>query len=132
MNKAAITLLCFGKQAAYEEETNIGDYIMAGREKLFGFSVNLAQAFQDDACYQCGHCCREMPCRYSVWDKQKNSCVYLTVAEQTRDYTTYACAKYAQICEKEEENKYRMFGGGCYRPLYNHDRDQVRLHKLHR
>lgn len=128
MNKAAIMSMCLGLFFHKEHQTNeriIGDYVMDGRNKLIEASKKIATAFSDDACYQCGACCKEMPCQYGDWDEAAHQCRCLVLDRNNTSYATYKCGKYREIIEAEQGKKYPMFGGGCFRPLFNSDRQRI-------
>lgn len=135
MNKGAIMSMClamfFNNAGRRTDEEIIGDYIMEGRNKLTGASKKIAAAFADDACYQCGACCKEMPCQYGEWDEEAHQCRNLAIDRQTASYTTYKCNNFQSIQQAERDKKYPMFGGGCYRPMFNKDRDHIIQCKQH-
>lgn len=133
MNRAIITLMCLGLMidggANSSNERLLGDYIQEGRTVLRNTSKKVAAAFSDQNCYQCGYCCKEMPCMYGKWDEAAHQCSYLEVAEEFSEYSTYRCSQYDTIISKESAKKYPMFGGGCGRPLLNPDRERIKQAK---
>ncbi|HWR42586.1 hypothetical protein [Sporomusa sp.] len=133
MNRAIITLMCLGLTIDRGSNSSIerlfGDYIQEGRAVLRNTSKKVAAAFSDQNCYQCGCCCKEMPCIYGKWDEATHQCSYLEVAEESSQYNTYRCSQYDTIIREESSKKYPMFGGGCGRPLLNPDRDKIKQYK---
>jgi len=133
MNRAIITLMCLrltidrGSNSSIERL--LGDYIQEGRAVLRNTSKKVAAAFSDQNCYQCGYCCKEMPCMYGKWDEATHQCSYLEVAGESSKYSTYRCSQYDTIIGEESSKKYPMFGGGCGRPLLNPDRDRIKQYK---
>lgn len=126
MNRALITLMCLGLMFDGGSEQLLGDYIQEGRTVLRNTSKKTAAAFSNQACYQCGYCCKEMPCMYGKWHKAAHQCSYLEVAEEFSNYSTYRCSQYDTIISEESSKKYPMFGGGCGRPLLNPDRERIK------
>ncbi|WP_371374270.1 hypothetical protein [Sporomusa aerivorans] len=134
MNRGMITLMCLGLSIGRVSdsltERLLGEYIQEGRVVLRNTSKKVAAAFSDRKCYQCGCCCKEMPCLYGNWDEATQQCLYLEVAEEFSQYSTYRCSQYDTIVRQESTKKYPMFGGGCGRPLLNPDRDKIKQYKL--
>ena len=132
MNRALITLMCLGMTLDKDSSSNstierlFGDYIQEGRALLRNTSKKVAAAFSDQTCYQCGCCCKEIPCTYGKWDEAAHQCVYLKVSAESLQYNTYRCAQYEKIIREESSKKYPMFGGGCGRPFLNPDRDKIK------
>lgn len=133
MNRGTITRICLGVTAGRVSDSSIeqllGDYIQEGRAVLRNTSRKIAAAFSDAKCYQCGCCCKEMPCTYGNWDEATHQCLYLEVAEEFSQYRTYRCSQYETIMRQESSKKYPMFGGGCGRPLLNPDRDKIKQYQ---
>lgn len=133
MNRGMITLLCLGLSFGWVSdslyERLLGDYLQEGRTVLRNSSKKVAASFSDQKCYQCGCCCKEMPCIYGVWDEAAHQCLYLEVAEEFSQYSTYRCSQYDKIARQESTKKYPMFGGGCGRLLLNPDRDKIKQFK---
>jgi hypothetical protein len=79
----------------------------------------------DSRCVKCGFCCKQGPCPYGKWDKEKHQCAFL---EEQPD-KTYLCGRYAEIVAHIEDCGHRddcpAFGGGCSSTLFNRDRDEI-------
>lgn len=130
MNRVIITLMCLGMPVDRYEDSSaerlFGDYIQEGRAVLRNISKKMATTLNDRICYQCGCCCKEMPCKYGKWDDTSHQCSYLEVVENSSKYNTYRCSQYDTIIHEEASKKYPMFGSGCGRPLLNPDRSKIK------
>ena len=117
-------LLAGGPGAGADEVVDI--YLRDARKQLIAYSDRAATAMQDTRCYRCGDCCKYLPCRHGKWNEARDQCLHLKVDVITNEFTTYKCAIYYDIVQKERGTPLAIFGGGCRNTLHNTARERIR------
>jgi len=75
----------------------------------------------DKACLRSGFCCKQAPCPYGEWNKEKTQCKHL-IGDKPGEY---ACGMYEHIIKQPGSEVCPAFGAGCSSTLFNEDRDSL-------
>lgn len=67
-------------------------------------------------CVRCGFCCRQGPCGYGHWDRERKCCAHLTEDS--------LCGLYDEIILSGISHIHPGFGTGCSSVLFNPDREK--------